>query len=40
MNLFCEQGDHLPVAPPIPEAILRALEYIKAHPQAEQSEQQ
>jgi len=31
-NGFQPQGDHLPTAPPIPEAILRALEYIAAHP--------
>ncbi|EDW99678.1 uncharacterized protein Dyak_GE23051 [Drosophila yakuba] len=31
-NGFQPQGAHLPTAPPIPEAILRALEYIAAHP--------
>ncbi|XP_017785754.1 PREDICTED: endocuticle structural glycoprotein SgAbd-2-like [Nicrophorus vespilloides] len=33
---FQPQGDHLPVAPtppPVPAAILRALEYIRTHPQ-------
>lgn len=25
------QGDHLPVAPPTPELILRALEYLRQH---------
>lgn len=32
-NGFQPQGAHLPVAPPIPEAILRALEYNAAHPE-------
>lgn len=31
-NGFIAQGTHLPVAPPIPPAILRALEWIAAHP--------
>lgn len=31
-NGFQPQGSHLPVPPPIPEAIMRALEYIAAHP--------
>ncbi|XP_037720039.1 pupal cuticle protein Edg-78E [Drosophila subpulchrella] len=31
-NGFQPQGAHLPTPPPIPEAILRALEYIAAHP--------
>ncbi|KAH8252174.1 hypothetical protein KR026_010057, partial [Drosophila bipectinata] len=31
-NGFQPQGDHLPTPPPIPDAILRALEYIAAHP--------
>ncbi|XP_068627281.1 larval cuticle protein LCP-17-like [Battus philenor] len=31
-NGFQAQGSHLPTPPPIPEAILRALEYIRAHP--------
>ncbi|XP_044751368.1 endocuticle structural glycoprotein SgAbd-2-like [Coccinella septempunctata] len=30
---FQVQGDHLPTAPPIPEAILRSLEYNAAHPE-------
>jgi hypothetical protein len=32
-NGFQPQGAHLPVAPPIPEAILKALEWIAAHPE-------
>ncbi|XP_043271935.1 endocuticle structural glycoprotein SgAbd-2-like [Venturia canescens] len=39
-NGFQPQGAHLPVAPPAPEipaAILRALEYIAAHPYVEPS---
>ncbi|KAL7305407.1 hypothetical protein TKK_0002151 [Trichogramma kaykai] len=32
-NGFQAQGDHLPKAHPIPEAIARALEYIRTHPQ-------
>ncbi|KAH8364671.1 hypothetical protein KR084_009791 [Drosophila pseudotakahashii] len=31
-NGFQPQGAHLPTPPPIPQAILRALEYIAAHP--------
>ncbi|XP_022831584.1 larval cuticle protein LCP-17-like [Spodoptera litura] len=31
-NGYQPQGSHLPTSPPIPEAILRALEYIRAHP--------
>lgn len=34
-NGFQPQGAHLPTPPPIPEAILRALEYIAAHPRQE-----
>ncbi|XP_045472417.1 endocuticle structural glycoprotein SgAbd-2-like [Harmonia axyridis] len=30
---FQPQGDHLPTSPPIPEAILRSLEYNAAHPE-------
>ncbi|KAG7206512.1 hypothetical protein KM043_003857 [Ampulex compressa] len=30
---FQPQGDHLPVAPPVPAQIARALEYIAAHPE-------
>ncbi|XP_066597326.1 larval cuticle protein LCP-17-like [Prorops nasuta] len=32
-NGFQPQGDILPTSPPIPPAILRALEYIAAHPE-------
>jgi len=32
-NGFHPSGEHLPTAPPIPEAILRALEYIAEHPE-------
>ena len=32
-NGFQPQGAHLPVAPPVPETIQRALAYIAAHPQ-------
>lgn len=32
-NGFHPQGEHLPTAPPFPEAILRALEYIAQHPE-------
>lgn len=35
-NGFHPEGAHLPVAPPVPEAIARALEYIRSHPQPEQ----
>ncbi|KAI4456122.1 cuticle protein [Holotrichia oblita] len=31
------EGDTLPVAPPIPEAIARALQYIQEHPYVEES---
>lgn len=31
-NGFVAQGDHLPVPPPIPEAIARSLEYLKSLP--------
>ena len=34
-NGFVPQGDHIPVAPPIPEAIARSLEYNAAHPEQE-----
>nr|WKB18033.1 larval cuticle protein 17 [Hyphantria cunea] len=33
---FKPQGSHLPVPPPIPEAIARSLAYIAAHPPAVQ----
>lgn len=36
---FQPQGDHLPVAPAIPEAIARALEWIAAHPPQQQQQQ-
>lgn len=32
-NGFQPKGDHLPIAPPVPDAILRALEYIAQHPE-------
>lgn len=32
---FHPEGAHLPVPPPIPEAILRSLEYNAAHPEEE-----
>ncbi|XP_072946637.1 larval cuticle protein LCP-17-like [Epargyreus clarus] len=31
-NGYQPQGSHIPTPPPIPDAILRALEYIRAHP--------
>ncbi|XP_034482636.1 pupal cuticle protein Edg-78E-like [Drosophila innubila] len=31
-NGYQPRGDHLPTPPPIPDYILRALEYIEAHP--------
>lgn len=34
-NGFQPTGDHLPTPPPIPEAIIRALEWIKTHPAPE-----
>lgn len=34
-NGFQPQGDSLPTPPPTPDAILRSLEYIKAHPSPE-----
>nr|QGT33354.1 cuticular protein 1 [Microplitis mediator] len=33
---FHPEGAHLPVSPPIPEAIARALEYIRTHPQPQE----
>jgi Insect cuticle protein. len=30
---FRAEGAHLPTAPPIPDAILRSLEYNRAHPE-------
>ncbi|XP_050307304.1 cuticular protein 47Eg-like [Anthonomus grandis grandis] len=35
-NGFQPQSDVLPTPPPVPQAILRSLEYIAAHPQAEE----
>jgi hypothetical protein len=32
-NGFRAEGVHLPTSPPIPDAILRALDYIRAHPE-------
>ncbi|XP_072767518.1 endocuticle structural glycoprotein SgAbd-8-like [Anoplolepis gracilipes] len=32
-NGYHPQGAHLPVAPPVPEQIQRAIDYILAHPQ-------
>ncbi|GLV39273.1 Cuticular protein 49Aa [Carabus blaptoides fortunei] len=37
-NGFQPQGDHLPTPPPIPEAILKALEYNAAHPEEEEKQ--
>lgn len=34
-NGFHPVGKHLPTPPPIPDYILRSLEYIKAHPNSE-----
>ncbi|XP_055909557.1 pupal cuticle protein Edg-78E-like [Eupeodes corollae] len=34
-NGYQPSGAHLPIPPPIPEAIVRALAYIAAHPQQE-----
>lgn len=34
-NGFVAEGSHLPVAPEIPPLILKALEWIKAHPSVE-----
>ncbi|CAH2266828.1 jg9443 [Pararge aegeria aegeria] len=36
-NGFHPQGSHLPTPPPIPEAILRSLEYNRQHPSNEGS---
>ncbi|XP_017468820.1 PREDICTED: pupal cuticle protein Edg-78E-like [Rhagoletis zephyria] len=38
-NGFQPQGAHLPTPPPIPEAILKALEYIRTHPPQEEQQQ-
>jgi hypothetical protein len=34
-NGFVPVGDHLPTPPPVPEAIQRALDYIKSQPQTD-----
>ncbi|XP_067648306.1 pupal cuticle protein Edg-78E-like [Eurosta solidaginis] len=39
-NGFQPQGAHLPTPPPIPEAILKALEYIRTHPPQPENQQQ
>lgn len=39
-NGFQPQGAHLPTPPPTPAAILRALEWIAAHPQPEEPSSQ
>nr|CAD7594962.1 unnamed protein product [Timema genevievae] len=36
-NGFQAQGDHLPRSPPIPEEILKSLEYNAAHPEEDES---
>lgn len=36
-NGYQPTGEHLPTPPPIPEAILKSLEYIAAHPPQEQT---
>ncbi|CAG9833623.1 unnamed protein product [Diabrotica balteata] len=38
-NGFQPQGSHLPTPPPIPEAILKALEYNAAHPEEDDEAQ-
>ncbi|KAI8118269.1 Pupal cuticle protein Edg-78E [Lucilia cuprina] len=37
-NGFHPSGDHLPTPPPIPAAILKALDYIRTHPNQENRE--
>ncbi|KAI8118278.1 Pupal cuticle protein Edg-78E [Lucilia cuprina] len=39
-NGFQPQGAHLPTPPPIPEAILKSLEYIRTHPYHEEQQYQ
>ncbi|GLV39283.1 Cuticular protein 65Ec [Carabus blaptoides fortunei] len=39
-NGFQPQGNHLPTPPPIPEAILKSLEYIRTHPSQEERSNQ
>lgn len=34
-NGFQPTGDHLPVAPPVPDHVVKAIEYIRAHPPKE-----
>ncbi|XP_029034284.2 endocuticle structural glycoprotein SgAbd-2-like [Osmia bicornis bicornis] len=36
-NGFQPKGEHLPTPPPIPAGILKALEYIAAHPEQDQA---
>lgn len=36
-NGFRPQGAHIPTPPPIPDAILRSLEYNAAHPEEDDS---
>lgn len=38
-NGYQPQGSHLPTPPPIPDQILRALEWIRTHPQKEEPQQ-
>ncbi|XP_068149016.1 pupal cuticle protein Edg-78E [Drosophila tropicalis] len=38
-NGFQPQGEHLPTPPPIPEAILKSLEWIRNHPEENNEEQ-
>ncbi|XP_067648307.1 pupal cuticle protein Edg-78E-like [Eurosta solidaginis] len=38
-NGFHPTGEHLPTAPPIPQAILKSLEYIRTHPSQESEEE-
>lgn len=37
---FQPQGSHLPTPPPVPEYIIRALEYIRTHPPKEELQKQ
>jgi hypothetical protein len=36
-NGYQPKGDHLPTPPPIPDAILRSLEWIRTHPAPEEN---
>ncbi|XP_069674223.1 endocuticle structural glycoprotein SgAbd-2-like [Periplaneta americana] len=38
-NGFRAEGAHLPTSPPIPDYILRALDYIRAHPEENDGDQ-